>query len=53
MLFYLRSRGIPLEDARTLLIESFVGEALDKIEDERLREALSAMARARLAGLAA
>ena len=53
MLFYLRSRGIPLEHARTLLIESFVGEALDKVEDERLREALSAMARARLAGLAA
>jgi Fe-S cluster assembly protein SufD len=53
MLFYLRSRGIPFEDARTLLIESFVGEALDKIEDESLREALSAMARTRLAGLAA
>src|SRR5262249_36555849 len=53
MLFYLRSRGIPLEDARTLLIESFIGEALDKIEDERLREALSAIAKGRLAGLAA
>ena len=53
MLFYLRSRGIPLEEARSLLIESFVGEALDKIEDERLREALSAIAKGRLAGLAA
>jgi Fe-S cluster assembly protein SufD len=53
MLFYCRSRGIPLEQARTLLIESFVGEALDKIEDERLREALSAIAKGRLAGLAA
>jgi Fe-S cluster assembly protein SufD len=53
MLFYCRARGIPLEVARTLLIESFVGEALDKIEDERLREALSEIARARLAGLAA
>ena len=40
MLFYLRSRGIPLEEARALLIESFIGEAIDKVEDERLREAL-------------
>ena len=53
MLFYMRARGIPLEEARALLIESFVGEALDKIEDERLREALSAIAKGRLAGLAA
>jgi Fe-S cluster assembly protein SufD len=52
LLFYLRSRGIPLEQARALLIESFVGEALDRIEDERLRDALSAMAVPRLAGLA-
>ena len=53
MLFYLRARGIPLEEARRMLIESFVGEALDKIEDEHLREALSAMTLGRLAGLAA
>ena len=53
MLFYLRARGIPLEEARRMLIESFVGEALDKIEDEQLREALSAMTLGRLAGLAA
>jgi Fe-S cluster assembly protein SufD len=52
MLFYLRSRGIPVEQARALLIESFVGEALDKIEDERLRAALAGIATARLAGLA-
>ena len=53
MLFYLRARGIPLDAARALLIDSFVGEALDKVEDERLREALTAIAKARLAGLAA
>lgn len=53
MLFYFRSRGIPPEEARALLIESFVGEALGKVEDERLREALAAIAKARLAGLAA
>jgi Fe-S cluster assembly protein SufD len=53
LLFYLRSRGIPLEEARRMLIESFVGEALDKLEDEQLREALTAMTLGRLAGLAA
>jgi Fe-S cluster assembly protein SufD len=53
MLFYLRARGIPLAEARRMLIESFVGEALDKVEDEHLREALSAMTLGRLAGLAA
>jgi Fe-S cluster assembly protein SufD len=51
MLFYLRSRGVPLSQARALLIESFVGEVLDKLEDERLREALSAIAKAKLASL--
>ena len=52
LLFYLRSRGVPLAEARALLIESFVGEAFDKIEDERLRNALLAIALPRLAGLA-
>ena len=52
LLFYMRSRGIPLAEARALLIESFVGEAFDKIEDEKLREALLAIALPRLAGLA-
>ncbi len=44
MLFYLRSRGIPEPEARSLLIESFASEALDKIEDEALRAAMSAIA---------
>jgi Fe-S cluster assembly protein SufD len=52
LLFYLRSRGVPLAQARALLVESFVGEAFDKIDDERLREALLAIALPRLAGLA-
>jgi Fe-S cluster assembly protein SufD len=51
MLFYLRSRGIPLVEARALLIESFVGEAFDGIADEALREALLGIAKDRLAGL--
>jgi Fe-S cluster assembly protein SufD len=41
-LFFLRARGIPEAQARALLIEAFFGEALDKIEDEKLREAVSA-----------
>jgi Fe-S cluster assembly protein SufD len=53
LMFYLRARGIPLATARAMLIESFVGEALDKIEDEAVRAALTQMALSRLAGLSA
>jgi Fe-S cluster assembly protein SufD len=52
-LFYLLSRGIPRAEARALLIESFIGEALDKVEDERLREALFDITKLRLAALSA
>jgi Fe-S cluster assembly protein SufD len=41
LLFYLETRGIPEAEARALLIQAFVGEALDQLEDEALREALS------------
>jgi Fe-S cluster assembly protein SufD len=52
LLFYLRSRGIPLKEAEALMIESFVGEAFDAIAHEGLREALKARARAWLAARA-
>ncbi len=42
MMFYLRARGIPEAEAHALLIAAFVGEALDKIENEGLRAALEA-----------
>jgi Fe-S cluster assembly protein SufD len=45
MLFYCRSRGIPEAEARSLLIESFIGEAIAKVEHEEVREALAAFAR--------
>ncbi len=45
MLFYFRSRGIPEQEARALLIESFIGEAIAKVEREDVREALAALAR--------
>lgn len=51
LLFYMRARGIPLDQARALLIESFIGEAIDKVEYEPLREALAGLALARLAEL--
>ena len=51
LLFYMRTRGIPPEEARALLIESFIGEAIDKVEDERVREAFSSLAKHRLAQL--
>jgi Fe-S cluster assembly protein SufD len=40
LLFYCRSRGIPEGEARALMIESFVGEALEKVEHIELRAAL-------------
>ena len=45
LLFYLRSRGIPKDQARAMLIESFVGEALDCVEVESIRAALVEIAR--------
>ncbi|MEL6685153.1 MAG: SufD family Fe-S cluster assembly protein [Pseudomonadota bacterium] len=39
-LFYLRSRGVPLHDARNLLTLSFLAEALDEIADEALADDL-------------
>ncbi len=35
-LFYLRSRGVPKEDATALLILSFLADAIAEIDDERL-----------------
>ena len=41
LLFYLEARGIPETKARALLIQAFVGEALERVEDEALRDALA------------
>ena len=45
LIFYLRSRGIPLEEAQAMLVESFVGEAIDKAEPETVQGALRGLAR--------
>jgi Fe-S cluster assembly protein SufD len=39
-MFYLKSRGIPEADARSLLITAFVSEAFDTVEHEGIKEAL-------------
>jgi Fe-S cluster assembly protein SufD len=44
LLFYLKTRGVPPKEAEALLIQSFVGEAIEGIEHEALREALSGLA---------
>ena len=41
-LFYLKSRGIPERQARAMLVHAFVGEAIETIESESIREALDA-----------
>jgi Fe-S cluster assembly protein SufD len=44
LMFYLRARGIPEPQARALLIAAFVGEAIDRVENEPIREAFVTMA---------
>ncbi len=40
LLFYLRARGLPAKEAEALLIQAFVGEAIDGIEHAGLRDTL-------------
>ncbi len=48
-LFYMRARGIPEDQARALMIESFIGAALEYIHDEALRAEWQEKARSWLA----
>jgi Fe-S cluster assembly protein SufD len=48
--FYLMSRGIPEKEAEALLIQSFVGEAIDTIGHEAVRDVLTAATAQWLAG---
>lgn len=41
-LFYLRSRGVPADEATDLLTLAFLAEAVDEIDDETLREDMTA-----------
>lgn len=40
-LFYLRTRGIDLADARRILVEAFIGDALENISDGTVRAAFA------------
>jgi Fe-S cluster assembly protein SufD len=44
LLFYLRARGLAEKEAQALLIQAFVGEAIEAIADDGLREAAMAVA---------
>ena len=46
LLFYLRARGIPLAEARTLLIQAFIGGAVETIRSETVREIIGEAAEA-------
>lgn len=48
-LFYLRARGIPEEEAKSLLIAAFAAEAFDFVENEAVRDALTGLAASWLA----
>ena len=37
-LFYMQARGIPLEEARRILVEAYLNEALDKISNSEIKE---------------
>lgn len=45
MLFYMRQRGIPLKEARALLIESFIADAFDDLSHEQTKDILMEEAR--------
>ena len=51
--FYLRSRGIGVQEARRLLTVAFAGEILDRVGDETLREDLRSEVEGRLDAMAA
>lgn len=53
LLFYCQSRGISRAEAMALLVKSFVGEAIDRVEHDGVRAALDASADAWLTANAA
>lgn len=50
-LFYLRARGIPETEARALLMRAFIGDAVEQIEDEAIRDSVWQAVDAALEGL--
>ena len=52
-LFYLRSRGIPVVEARRMLVAAFAAEMLDAVADATMRAQLEALVSARIADVVA
>lgn len=50
LLFYLMARGIPREQARTLLVLAFIGETIEEIGNEAIEEHLEALSQVWLLG---
>ncbi len=44
LLFYLRARGIPLKEAESLLVQAHVGGALESIQNEDVKNAMTGLA---------
>jgi len=42
LLFYLKARGIPQNEAEALMVQAFVGEAIEPVTDDALRDAITA-----------
>ncbi len=49
-LFYMQSRGIPREEARTMLMQAFMTEIVDTVRVEAVRDRLRHLVERRLAG---
>lgn len=49
-LFYMRQRGIPLEEARTMLMQAFMTDVIENVRLEGLRERLRYLVEKRFAG---
>ncbi|MTH94861.1 SufD family Fe-S cluster assembly protein, partial [Roseibium sp. RKSG952] len=45
LLFYLRARGIPEDEARTLLVLAFLSEAIEEYDEDNVTEVLEARVR--------
>lgn len=50
LLFYLMARGIPQDQARTLLVLAFIGETIEEIGNEVIEEQLEALSQVWLLG---
>lgn len=49
-MFYMRQRGIPMEEARMMLMQAFVGEVIGKVTLEPLRDRLNRLVEKRFRG---